>query len=361
LCTYGTRLIAHSNADARDLIQFIPRALVFTIIIALYCTLYKFLRRPDTIQLSTQFMSGSGSQTQATEKPKVVMSISRFIKSPHRQQSNPVNPDAPWEAMEFVQLGRFKDETYLSESSSPQSFNPPGKILLNSAQSNGSPNTNSINGYGAAAESGRLASPPAPPTISRQASDQSTAHIDAAAWHCASGSQRPSEADTLVNGAGVGIGAEPIPTKHLIASPEQMSPIPVFPSAAPLPGSSILSPVMSSNGRGDFDDDLRLEIESTSAVRSSVDVERKTSAEEFRDFFKDNAAAPLQTSSKASPNGKPQMSASAYFNRQASLLMLWFPIAVSWVVGEHRPAWRKRNADITVHGCVLDVASAADI
>ncbi|GHJ87881.1 hypothetical protein NliqN6_4283 [Naganishia liquefaciens] len=48
LCYYGPG----GNSYDRDLIQFIPRALVFLVVIVLYSRLFQFLRRPDTISLS---------------------------------------------------------------------------------------------------------------------------------------------------------------------------------------------------------------------------------------------------------------------------------------------------------------------
>lgn len=50
LCYYGTRS-TRVGLD-RDICQFVPRALVFLVIIILYSRLFTFLRRPDTIQLS---------------------------------------------------------------------------------------------------------------------------------------------------------------------------------------------------------------------------------------------------------------------------------------------------------------------
>jgi len=44
LCYYGSHpLPHHERVDVRDIIQFVPRALVFIVVVALYSKLYLFL------------------------------------------------------------------------------------------------------------------------------------------------------------------------------------------------------------------------------------------------------------------------------------------------------------------------------
>jgi len=81
LCYYGSHpLPHHERVDVRDIIQFVPRALVFIVVVALYSKLYLFLRRPDTIQLSSQIASGELS-ARKDSAVKMLRPLGKFGRS----------------------------------------------------------------------------------------------------------------------------------------------------------------------------------------------------------------------------------------------------------------------------------------
>jgi hypothetical protein len=71
--------------------------------------------------------------------------------------------------------------------------------------------------------------------------------------------------------------------------------------------------------------------------KDMLDEEDDTPGETLGQFFKDDQFGSSEDSRAergaiSHNNGLPQMSATAYFNRQASLLMLYFPLAVSAIL-----------------------------
>jgi hypothetical protein len=94
LCYYGPHPL-DPGVDARDLVQFIPRAIVFITVFIVYTGLFRFLRRPDTIQLSSQFEG---------ERKRSIPRQGR------------VNAEAPWEQMEFATAGPLEYEMSPAES-----------------------------------------------------------------------------------------------------------------------------------------------------------------------------------------------------------------------------------------------------
>lgn len=284
LCYYGSHPITSAkDLDARDLVQFIPRAFVFIVIVGLYSTLFQFLRRPDTIQLSSQFVSGGVTTDHGdTQMGKMFRKFgSRADPTPKRHE--PVDPDAPWEQLEFVQVGHTKpwDTPPLGMSTLPES------------------------------SKGLLESRPESPT--RGNSDYSTHFPTSLArgstssgegTYTMASSQRPSQVDTLVT------PDRPIELAHYSSSKTQ-----------------VLSPVHSTMSKFDTESlNLDLEVEDHPRMAAS----RRSSGQGLKEFFQENRATGLEDAhTRTGTNGEFKMSATAYFNRQASLLMLYFPLAVS--------------------------------
>ncbi|WVR03983.1 hypothetical protein IAU60_000982 [Kwoniella sp. DSM 27419] len=312
LCYYAT---SDTGLD-RDLMQFIPRAFVFIAICVLYTRLFRFLRRPDTIQLSTQFMAGTQTDPNADHQmPTLATSkILRPLTRIGRRQSGqppkePANPEAPWEALEFVHVGGINP---LRSFSAAETFQPhvPNGILLAS----------------------RPVSPDliSPRTELRDPFESTPRTRKASASSELSGppSQRPSATDTLV-------------TPELHYNPELQAPPSVdsttrliTPDSIPtIRQQHVLSPVLSQGSKVDLEDEdslmSRLGVE-YSEDGSSVD--RRPSGQTLKEFFQEyqvggEDVGTRERGSASESRGQPQMSAAAYFNRQASLLMLYFPLA----------------------------------
>jgi hypothetical protein len=122
----------------------------------------------------------------------------------------------------------------------------------------------------------------------------------------ASGSQRPSETETLVT------------LDHL---PKSSRSDEMFRTASSR--TQILSPVISAPSDSDA---KSIEMEDVSTNR---DQERRPSGQTLKEFFQENPAAGLENAAQDPAAANAPISATAYFNRQASLLMLYFPLAVS--------------------------------
>lgn len=296
MCYYGSHPIAGANdLDARDLVQFIPRAFVFIAIVALYSRLFSFLRRPDTIQLSSQFVSG-GINTETGREGQMGKMLRRFggnsraDAAPRRIE--PLDPDAPWEQLEFVQIGSGKPWDTPKGQTTPVFEGPTGGILLNSRPPSpkmGQPLLQDT--------------PSATPTSMVRGSSSSSEIL-----YTVSSSQRPSEAETLVSPSSFG---RPIEMIHSSSSKTH-----------------ILSPVHSAASQFDGKS-IQLGDEEPTGPE-----ERRPSGQSLKEFFQENQATHLDDDGRgpgSGTNGKGvQMSATAYFNRQASLLMLYFPLAVSF-------------------------------
>ena len=94
----------------------------------------------------------------------------------------------------------------------------------------------------------------------------------------------------------------------------------------PLDKSQSLTPVVS--------DSEKAEAIVSEDVESLAGTERRPSDNALRDFLQENQLSGRDdfgtgTNNGTGTNGRQPMSATAYFNRQASLLMLYFPLAVS--------------------------------
>lgn len=329
LCYYAQSPIT-DNLDARDLVQFIPRALVFLTIIVLYSMLYKFLRRPDTIQLSSQFVSGeTGANKRPDGKKRSVMSglkwksrlnvASQNGRGAPEHTASKIDPAAPWEQLEFVKIGGrdllspVEPNIHFSPTHSIGALEPPptpehrGSITSIYLGSNGN------NGL----KTPDLTVPSTythrPSLISSHSSSSET-RVPLTTLS----SSRPSQSDTLV------------------PSPDSRYP----------PRQYNLSPVMSQNtSKTDprMDKDIELDlgpdvVESlkykSNENKDGSDEEDDSPGETLGQFFKDDQVVSSEDSraergGMSHNNGLPQMSATAYFNRQASLLMLYFPLAVS--------------------------------
>ncbi|WWD08846.1 hypothetical protein V865_006960 [Kwoniella europaea PYCC6329] len=361
LCYYGTK----SNGIDRDLIQFIPRAIVFIVIIILYSRLFRFLRRPDTIQLSTQFMAGTQpdvSRTNGDEENHAAgahnvgghgSKLFRPIFKLGRGSSgtkDPVNPEAPWEALEFVTVGgayggRLTNNTPIHTSTIDFTPTVPSGILLASrpvspelispGQEIKDPFMNSTN------INSRYPSTPSEasgPSSDSKKSDTYTVVTPELTYQ----PEAPSTVDSTTNL--ITSDSHPIPT---IQRHHVLSPVLSQGSKADLGGEGeaeedrlgVYDDPTLDGGLGpagpigrrrsslvEFDDDLGQNGE-----------DRRPSGQTLKEFFQEYQVGGLDdiqenrgrgsaSGSKSGGIGQP-MSASAYFNRQASLLMLYFPLA----------------------------------
>ncbi|WVF66890.1 hypothetical protein IAT40_001633 [Kwoniella sp. CBS 6097] len=333
LCYYGTK---DTGLD-RDLMQFIPRAFVFVTICILYTRLFRFLRRPDTIQLSTQFMAGTQTDpnmdhgmhtpTHAPKSKSILGPLARLGRAGSGGHKEPVNPDAPWEALEFVQIGGINP---LKSINSPPmnalgvaEFTPnvPNGILLASRPVSPeliSPCQEIKDPF---STSGAGSSRTRKPSVSSDMSGPS--------------SQRPSATDTLVTPE---LNYQ-VEVPNSIDSTTRL----VTPDTIPtIQRQHVLSPVLSQGSKLDPDP----EGDSLSS-RFGADIDqdedefgqegrgegRRASGQTLKEFFQEYQVTGLdeiqgrERGSASASKGGLQMSAAAYFNRQASLLMLYFPLA----------------------------------
>lgn len=376
-----------NGLDARDLIQFIPRALVFIVIVGLYSTLFSFLRRPDTIQLSSQFMSGEVSRSDPAEGPNGTH-LSRMMKKLGRNQTKKteaINPEAPWEQMEFVQVGHGRNFGMTSvtstpeveynnwnyKASSPSTARPslPNNVTFNPLASIGNGLDDDI---AQDQERSFSAKPSTDHLVQKSSSSTYTDLYPSEASNSPktpiSNSQRPSETETYIDGGQHNLlyGASTPSSEDTASYSNDKS-----------TKKKELSPILSHGSM--FTSSLHYEGEmesrrasmSPSVVRDSSrtkgtgDAESISSSDSgrppgqaLRELFQANQAFPnpddevgggtsgwhkpgggrgglsglngaMATSGNGKSAGAPMMSATAYFNRQASLLMLYFPLAVS--------------------------------
>ncbi|ORY25814.1 hypothetical protein BCR39DRAFT_470972 [Naematelia encephala] len=284
-CYYGSHLIHGSSLDARDLVQFIPRGFVFLVVVALYTRLFSFLRRPDTIQLSSPFVSGT-----ATDGEDHRLGVGNKLLKPfqwRRQRTSipsngggTVDAAAPWEQMEFVQIGGRRN--IWSPTQTQNSFNHYPQMISHAEilqPTLGSPVKETKD--------------PFVTELHREASGSDSTVVPES-----SGSdQPPSESETL-------------------AAPE----LQYAPTNIKRPSTTTtLAPVFSE--------------ERTGATGARAGRRRRPSGQTLKEFFQENQIASLDgreqrtSASHGNGTGGMQMSATAYFNRQASLLMLYFPLA----------------------------------
>nr|XP_019050188.1 hypothetical protein I302_00613 [Kwoniella bestiolae CBS 10118]OCF29118.1 hypothetical protein I302_00613 [Kwoniella bestiolae CBS 10118] len=291
LCYYGTM----ERGLDRDLIQFIPRAIVFVVIIVLYSRLFRFLRRPDTIQLSTQFMAGTQPDIGTGSKLfRPIMKLGRGSST-----KDPVNPDAPWEALEFVTVGgayggRLTNNTPIHTSTIEFTPTVPSGILLASRPVSPeliSPGHEIKDPFVSAPNT---ANPSRYPSTSSEASGPSSSSKKSDTY---TGSKADLDLDLTDDNLGVYNEAN-----------------------TTLPNGRRRSSLV------EFDDGA-----------ASDGEDRRPSGQTLKEFFQEyQVDDPNSTnldngvkrgSASGSRGGPPQISASAYFNRQASLLMLYFPLA----------------------------------
>ncbi|RSH94508.1 hypothetical protein EHS25_004311 [Saitozyma podzolica] len=313
LCYYGSALVADDTVDVRDLIQFIPRAFVFLVIFGLYSTLFKFLRRPDTIQLSSQFVSGSVDRSTPSSGGGGggLANWSRGFGRRKDETAEAVNPDAPWEALEFVQIGPAKGgstgQTYFNpldsvphaaslpdtEPTSPTSELPPLPHLPSDAGPSPipAPEPRPVR---------RASFAPDPVTLPRRRSEADTLSPPSLSYSATS----ETDTDTTQPSGLVSIA-------------------------------HILSPILpESDSKGDADEYDGISLPSTDSKAydpdsSSTQDLRKPSGQTLTEFFQEYQTEDFdpETSRTGGRSSVPQISAAAYFNRQASLLMLYFPLA----------------------------------
>jgi hypothetical protein len=316
-------LIGGGHLDAKDLMQFIPRAVVFVIIFAIYANLFKFLRRPDTIQLSSQFVSGSAlsHQSSSGHTSGPLAHLGRLVG---KKESAPVNPDAPWEALEFVQVGQaiqtggqaVRNKRAHSPARSPF-FNP----------------VSSFNGMLSASTSSTLPTPttsevppsaPEPDYSTRSSTRQLSDASSSAAF--APYTKRPSDAETVMMTPKLSFDVSDLDTSMVQAHhPLSSSVIHILPP--------VISELDSKGEIAQHDDDelfAALKDDAPLDPMASTDPRKPSAAQALTEFFREYQADDfeLRAGETVRQSSLPQVSASTYFNRQASLLMLYFPLAV---------------------------------
>ncbi|KAK4685663.1 hypothetical protein P7C73_g4483, partial [Tremellales sp. Uapishka_1] len=298
LCYYKSKDIGH-GLDARDLVQFVPRALVFLVVLVLYSRLFKFLRRPDTVQLSTQYFPPSTNGEalpqlnvpQSSSKLGPLLRLARLGSGASKADSNTSKEnDAPWEQMEFA------SDHYLRATPQQSIF---------------------------------TAQPPSLPGSGILLSKASTPYHSSLSLQ---GDPIKFDLETRSRQTSISIAAGD-PTPHLQYHLNDKSKVPALPTALPLhPLTPVLSHgVSESNESSSFKEDSDKEPE-------MMDEGRRPSALSMREFFSEPVSdrGEVEFGPGAGTNGH-QMSAATYFNRQASLLMLYFPLAVSSCV-QHNTA-----------------------
>ncbi|WVQ79035.1 hypothetical protein IAT38_001127 [Cryptococcus sp. DSM 104549] len=350
LCYYASK--DSSDGLDRDLMQFIPRALVFVVIILLYSRLFTFLRRPDTIHLSNHFVSGSSDPEQQNHSgtPKTLLRpIARLGRM--GSHSNAPNPEAPWEALEFIHVGGINHLAPDSEQATHT-----GRPSLVGSLSNGA-------GFIPSVPTGIILPAQESPelsTSSYESKDPSGGYVlhgvrTSSASSRASGSvswptptsQRPSAVDTLVAHD---------PANPYTGSSHSLSKLAMADNSPPPPMFHALSPVMSQGSKLEMDigvDPLdQMPVVSSrrgedgpreSEEAITLDLEDGEDGEDgdregqtMKEFFQEfQVPAGADDSRHCTGSGghqqKPQRSAASYFNRQASLLMLYFPLAYMFV------------------------------
>lgn len=380
MCTYASR---HPHDLDRDLVQFVPRAIVFVILFGLYSRLFSFLRRPDTINLSShRHTSSVSSLTHGTVS--AVQGTARVLRRASKScvcaaGLEDVDPAAPWEALEFCKVGEEKESRFTTTSpttsflaatrpvtpipsrpasrgaSRPTSPPPLGlsgvastpitpltSITHNPASPPLSPRSAIASLPSLSSATTRVGSEPNTPTtlVNRPLLDRQRGSISAIVWNekyfeprGSVGSvtfsddldardklprrfARPSIAAS--SGSSEVAFSDPFAKKREVdetrSQPEFVDPFskPRSLSEKKRPMPLTLAPshvVLSSNV-------------SHHSACPSRDSDSDDDGPTLTDFLRANA---VNTGTES--NGRPIESATAYFNRQASLLMLWFPLA----------------------------------
>lgn len=322
LCYYAPKVVG-GGLDSRDLVQFIPRAFVFLTIIVLYSMLYKFLRRPDTIQLSSRFVSGETGPVDSAgpTRRKGILSALKWKskkacsgqggQNGEQHTASKIDPNAPWEQLEFVKIG---GRDAFSQSTSALNFSP----------------TASVNYEPTPQPEWRPASPPL----------IGTSYIPSIPEPPLGHEHRPSLASILTNSTELQTPLYP-PTSQrpsdttLVSTPTHQ--LRFEPDNRLQPLNPVLSMPETKSGPWrdrEIEFDLGPEVVGDLVKDDEGESDTTPNGQTMKEFFSDDVVSrPAGAESRAergtTSNNPPQMSATAYFNRQASLLMLYFPLAVS--------------------------------
>lgn len=286
--------------------------------------LYKFLRRPDTIQLSSQFVSGETGPVDSTCRPRRKGIFSGFKWGSKRAGSGPngqdgeqhsaskIDPNAPWEQLEFVKIG---GRDAFSQSASALNFSPTGSV--NYGESTPQPEWR----------------PASPPLIG-------TSYIPSIPEPPLGPEHRPSLASILTNSTELQTPMYP-PTSQrpsdttLVSTPTHQLRFEHDSRLQPLHPVSSMPETKSGPWRDrDIEFDLGPEVVGNLNKDQGDQDDDTPNGQTMKEFFSNDVASrsagPESRAERgATSNNPPQMSATAYFNRQASLLMLYFPLAVS--------------------------------
>lgn len=107
-------------------------------------------------------------------------------------------------------------------------------------------------------------------------------------------------------------------------------------------------------------DDQKHTLSVTVQMPEEEEEEEEDGSQTLTEFFKENQAVDTQASrlqgSFSTSDGEMEMSAATYLNRQASLLMLWFPLAVSGLRKCNQPP-----ADLTVSRRLWSITRETDL
>lgn len=278
LCYYGTRS-AKDGLD-REICQFVPRAFVFVVVIVLYSRLFTFLRRPDTIQLPSHHASKTSSFTDTRSGQTGPRPIAKFHKlSLTSSQGAKRDPEAPWEAMEFIQVGNvdflapdttttFIDDCAAMPATTAVPATPPSSSLFRALESSCS--------------STKTLSPITSPSKTDDPSSTVQPPYDGGA---------PISSSPKIRSLGV----EASQTPTTVAS-----------------ASCKMDPLLGPEEREERVGEGAREL--------------KEQGQTMQEFFAEYQMTPAEAKA-VGKHVSQQRSAANYFNRQASLLMLYFPIA----------------------------------
>ncbi|KIR31250.1 hypothetical protein I352_06344 [Cryptococcus deuterogattii MMRL2647] len=274
LCYYGTRS-AKDGLD-REICQFIPRAVVFIVVIVLYSRLFTFLRRPDTIQLPSHPASKTSSFIDTRSSQTGLRPIAKFHKlslTSSQGAKREVDPEAPWEAMEFIKVGNMDllahdTTTTFIDNCTATPATPPSASLFR------------------ALESGFSSTKTLSPITSPSKTDDPSSTV-----------QPPYDGGTPISSSpnirSLGVETSRAPTTVAYASCK-------------------MDPLLAPEGREEeVGEDGR---------------ELKEQGQTIQEFFAEYQMTPAEAKA-VGKHVSQQRSAANYFNRQASLLMLYFPIA----------------------------------
>lgn len=323
-CYYGTKS-AVPGLD-RDLVQFVPRAFVFIAICGLYTRLFSFLRRPDTIQLSSTGGSlhatsvGAGVQPTRQKPPRAKTPLVSCLRDP----SAPLpNPAAPWEAMEFINVGGEQswlkgDDGEVHEVETPPDRKLSGNTtLVDAAERRFSLVGEKIKGLSGFADRSGTGRKHSVMSLGGYGFGAESIKEDYGAG------EGEGDDETAVNSSRT--SAKLTPSRPFFAPEYDVGLAAPSPTRAWIHSETASAPALSRIAS------LPFSLGSQTQTRASVPVDfDDESGPSLVEFFQANQLASGVRAPKegdASGSAPQQMSATAYFNRQASLLMLYFPLA----------------------------------